>query len=368
MISNNSYYLSSIVLHNFRNHKNFFAEFDPYFNLILGPNGAGKTSILEAISLLSMGKTMRGADLDLLIKKNEAMSQVSAVLHNNLGSLSLGASISYNFDTKSLKKNYILDNNIIKNKDYINYQLHNLWLIPQMDNFFLQDSSVKRKFIDKMVSSLDSDHIIRLIKHDKLIKERNKILSYHTINNKWLDAIDEELVAIGVAIVISRVSFLEKLNEYLSKNIKYPIYLSFQGGLEDLLLEYKFSLKVENLYKAELKQMRTYEKNNVAQFGAHKSKLNAFDVMNSQSVSLSSTGEQKLILVEILIAFIKMMYEYKKIKPILLLDEINIHLDEDNTYYVLDAFHKLGNQVFITAVDDKYFSYSNIKYTPCIIK
>ncbi len=354
----NQYYLKNISLYNFRNHKKFFSDFSSSCNIIIGSNGSGKTSILEAISLLSVGKGLKSAEVNNIIGYGGIESKIHSDLNTSLGLINLGVFLEFDSSSESFKKKYFIDENKVKNKEYLLHSLDCVWMIPQMDNFFLQDSSVKRKFIDKLISVLDKDHLIRLIEYEKLLKERSKVLFMYSHHHKWLDIIEENICSIGVALSVARANFLEQLSEELSDNsiYKYPMKLMFEGMLEDLFKEHKFSLVVEGYYKASLKNSRENDKKtNTTTIGPHKSKLQGHSIKHSRLATMCSSGEQKILLIEMIVSFINLVFKIKKSKPVLLLDEINIHLDQENSDYIVNCFLNLGNQIFITSVDNKYF-------------
>ncbi|MCL2567491.1 MAG: AAA family ATPase [Alphaproteobacteria bacterium] len=353
----NSYFISRLVLNTFRNYQHTDFNFNNRSHIIYGENGAGKTNILEGVSLLSAGRGLRSAAVEEVIKNGCNVSGVEGRITSLLGEYDLNLSIDFAADTQSYKKKYFLDGNQLKNKNLLDYYLSCLWLIPQMDNFFLQDNSLKRKFIDRLIFNFDKSHLTRLNEHDKLIRERNKILSQQGFNSKWLDLIEEKLVEITVPLVVSRLDFLNSLNEFTIKDNKYPLQLTFIGEIEDLLLLHTYSLKVENILKETIKENR---KNDLiigqTSISAHKSKLLCKYIAANSGAENSSTGEQKMMLISIIIAFIKLLKSIKQISPILLLDELNVHLDKNNTEYVIEKIMQFGSQVFITTTNQEIFA------------
>jgi DNA replication and repair protein RecF len=353
------YSIANLALHNFRNHRDCFFEFSNHCNLITGSNGSGKTSILEAISLLSLGRGIKGSDTFEMLTYNQRFGKIATNLDSQIGRVDLSCILEYDSQVQKVKKKYFLDEKALNNRNNKISYINCIWLIPQMDNFFLQDSAVKRKFIDRMISQIDTDYMKRLIDYDKLLKERNKLLANYD-NNKWLSIIEEQLAPLGVSICASRISFVSRLNEYVQENAKYPLQLSFNGKLEELFDNFKYSLIVEKEYLKLLFSSRERDKmTGVCEIGAHRSKLEATSLLYNQKVDNCSTGEQKIMLIIILIAYIKLVFKLENIKPILLLDEINIHLDNHNTNVILKDLFDLGNQIFISAIDD--VSFNNFK-------
>ncbi|MDR2007658.1 MAG: hypothetical protein LBQ34_01635 [Alphaproteobacteria bacterium] len=353
----NSYCIGQFVLNTFRNYQHSEFNFHNRNHIIYGENGMGKTNILEGISMLSAGRGLRSATTEEIIKQGYESSGVLGKITSQLGEYDLNLSVDFSFESNSYKKKYFLDGSPLKNKNLLDYYLSCIWLIPQMDNFFLQDSSSKRKFIDRLIFNFDKSHLTRLNEHDKLIRERNKILSGGSLNGKWLDLIEEKLVEITVPLVVSRLDFIHSLNEFTAVDEKYPLHLSFAGEIEDLLREHTYSLKVENILKESIKENRRNDlimgQSNTS---ANKSKLVCKFITTGQGAENSSTGEQKMMLISIITSFIKLLQNTKQISPILLLDEFNVHLDKNNTEYVINKILQFGSQVFITTTHQEIFT------------
>ncbi|MDR0483869.1 MAG: AAA family ATPase [Alphaproteobacteria bacterium] len=359
----NSYFISSLVLNTFRNYQHNFFDFKNSSHIIYGENGMGKTNILEGISLLSAGRGLRSASIDEVIRNGNNSTGIEGKITSNLGEYNLNLSVDFSLESNSYKKKYFLDGSQIKNKNLLDYYLNCIWLIPQMDNFFLQDNASKRKFIDRLIFNFDKTHLSRLNEHDKLIRERNKLLSSGLVNNKWLDLIEEKLVEITVPLVVSRLDFLNSLNEFTSNDDKYPLHLSFIGEIEDLLAKHVYSLKVENILKETLRENRRNDLvMSQTSTSAHKSKLVCIFKTTNIGAENSSTGEQKMMLISIISSFVKLLQKVKQISPILLLDEINVHLDKNNTEYVVEKVLQFGSQVFITTTHQEIFKDFKAKF------
>ncbi len=224
-----------------------------------------------------------------------------------------------------------------------------------MDNFFLQDNSHKRKFIDKLISTIDNNHISRLNIYTKLIKERLTLL-LNSNNTIWLNKIEQEIASVAVAIVASRIDFLNKLNIILKNTTYYPLSLSFVGEVESLFLQNQKALKVEQDLEKLFFNTRSIDKlYKINSLGAHKSNLNVV-LKDNKDIEQNSVGEQKLMLLHIMDAFFKLTLNLKKMAPILLLDEINVHLDSKNIDYVINNMLSYNCQLFITATSSFYYN------------
>ena len=273
----------------FRNHINREFDFDYKSTIIYGDNGTGKTSIIEAISLLSFTRGLRGSLLEELIHDGSSSSEITGLVKSNLGIAEIKTSLYFNSDSKSYKKKIYIDNNSLKNQIDLDRYISCLWLIPQMDNFFLQDNSAKRKFIDKMVYIAEPSHATHINSYEKLIKERQKALQIGA-TSQWLNLIEEQISQQAVAITASRVTFIDKLNTYLKISTKYPMELILQGTTEDMLKEDTYALKVENRLKEQYAQNRKKDiLTGTTSLGPHKTKMICINYNNNQLADNCST-------------------------------------------------------------------------------
>lgn len=227
-----------------------------------------------------------------------------------------------------------------------------------MDSFFMQDSSVRRKFIDKLIFLLYPNHAKLLNQQEKLLKERLNVLLNYQSNAVWLNSIEEQLVSISVAIVAQRLLFIKQLNPLLQTKTKYALTLDFSGEIEDLFKQHSASLIVEKaLLQKTLQARKNDTKAKQNSYSANKSKLIAQSLHhNNVLCSQCSVGEQKTMVINIINAFIQLLINYKKYPPAILLDEINVHLDKQNIDYIIQDMLKYNIQLFITATSNSYYT------------
>lgn len=351
------YAINSITLKNFRNYHNFSLPISENIIVIHGVNGIGKTSILEGISLFAAGKGLKGEKLETLLQYNTPHAYLSIQTLSHLGIQDLELSIEQNKENSGLRKLYYVAGKQQTSKQLLHNYLDCIWLTPQMDNFFLQDNSHKRKFLDKMIYTLEKTHLTRLNEYDKLIKERNRILTFSPNNSSWLNVLDQQIVECAIPIVASRMAFLNKMNSLLqTETTKYKIELSFNGAIESLFQEHQFAIVVENLFYQQLLANRETDlQSKTTNLGAHKSKLLALSYPSKQPCESMSTGEQKMMLLYIISAFAKLCKVEKNSKPILLLDELHVHLDSNNTHKILQNLMEHGCQIFITTTNPSLY-------------
>lgn len=357
MISSKFCVINNVTLKNFRNYHNFSLPFSKNLIVLHGANGIGKTSVLEGISLFAAGKGLKGEKLETLLQYNQPHAYLSIQTLNQLGIQNLELSIEQNKENNGLRKLYYTSGKQLTSKQLIHNYLDCIWLTPQMDNFFLQDNNHKRKFLDKMIYTLDKSHLSRLNEYDKLIKERNRILTFSPNNSSWLNVLDQQIVEYAIPIVASRMAFLHKMNNILqTETTKYKMELSFNGTIENLFQKHQFAVVVEKLFYQQLLNNRDSDlQSKTTNLGAHKSKLLALSYLNKQPCESMSTGEQKMMLLYIISAFTKLCIMEKNNKPILLLDELHVHLDASNTHKILQTLMEHGCQIFITTTNPSLY-------------
>lgn len=196
------FYLEKLSLKNFRNH----VELDLHVNalpvLIYGDNGSGKTNILEAISLLNQGKGLRKSNLqDFLYQNTENQPNylwgINADIKTPKGKFNIGTGIKDNQSQKSRIAKVNSENFLLSTLDKI---VKILWITPQMCMLFQSGMSSKRRFLDQLASSLDSLHLSRVYKFEALLRNRNKILMDHKIDEAWLDTIEGHISELSLRV------------------------------------------------------------------------------------------------------------------------------------------------------------------------
>ncbi len=370
-----------LTLVNFRNYKYQRLNFEKPFIVFYGENGSGKTNILEAISYLSQGRGLRGAKLSE-IKTYDflAETQSSPVFINNHGWAVSGTlqradeefqigtaveSIVKELDyqkTKEIERRIVQVNNqkLTSQSELGNY-LSIVWVTPQMDRLFQSSSQNRRNFIDRIVCSFDTDHAKRLSSFDNVYRQWLQILKSGTINNNWLLSLEEQMADIGVAIACARKEQIEKLNNFMEKNpddIFPEAFLMLDGTIEKLLDE-KPAIYVEDFYKESLINQRKSILYNSEAVGINKTDIKAIFKKKNIPANLCSTGEQKSMLLSIILAQARSLINYNNIPPIMLLDEIAAHLDDAKKDALLSKVLNLNTQTFLTTTN--MFEFMSIK-------
>jgi len=348
-------------------------EFDNGINIIYGKNGIGKTNILEAISFLSQGRGLRGDNLENIllqktytncIGKNDidynfpnVLWSVFAKIKDNdyFENISVYAAVS---DEGKINKN-IKINNENKKQTFLNNVFNVFWLTPAMDEFFNGSSSVRRKFLDKAVDIIDSEHSKRINKYEFLVRERIKLLTDESgYDEKWVLVLERKIAEIGIAIAVARNEIVDYFNKVFKEYyFHFPsLDININGYFEELVRNKK-ALKCEEQYVKILYENRREDaRTKKTQVGIHRSDIDIFYKDKGMVASLCSTGEQKLMLISLTLAKVIICNMLKKARPILLLDEICSHLDSTKISELFKEIEKLKVQSFLTGTSKGLFN------------
>jgi DNA replication and repair protein RecF len=332
----NHFYLKKLNLTNFRNHSSLSMKTPESAILIYGENGCGKTNILEAISLLSQGKGIRKSKIEeyftqSVFNNNPQKSWgINADIVTPDGNINIGTGLKEN----SQKNSRIVRVNA-ENCSQIELGkiLKISWITPQMCILFQSGMSERRRFLDSLTSSLDTLHIGRVYKYQKLLRQRSNVILQFNSDPTWLNSIENQISELAIAIIASRLELVQALNDLFNEEFQNndlvdtfpPAEIKLKGQIEDLLLK-KSALEVEDYVKAILKKSRF--DNDALVCGPHTTKIEIVNRINNKCVEISSTGEQKLILISIILSHARMLNIRYNMAPILLLDDIVEHLDE----------------------------------------
>ena len=363
--------IRKLTVSNFRNYSAASLEPSKQMVVLLGNNGAGKTNLLEAISMLSPGRGLRQAQLTQLNKtKTDATNEgntieaqrqwaVSVKVESNGFQTTIGTGCETTAaDGKSTKRLVKINGEIVKSQISLNDHLSVSWLTPQMDRLFVEGGSQRRRFIDRLVFAFDAQHSKRVNQYNHALRERKKLLQSWTQDTSWLDAIENSLAEMGVAITVTRQDLIRRLSPIIGKNMGlFPsAIISMEGEVENWL-ENNSALEVEQRFKEELKKSRAdglSESNQTP--GPHRSEFNCLHSSNKMEASFCSTGEQKALLVSIMLSHAILRKKECGSAPILLLDEISAHLDERRRSSLFELLQNLESQIWMTGTESSAFS------------
>ena len=349
-------FIASLKLHNFRCYQQSALE-DLSSGLIVlhGPNGAGKTNVLEAVSLLSPGRGLRGArNIEVQCQRAGDPWAVAASVQTAYGPVQLGTGL----DAATEKRRVRVNGENARGQNALAEHVACVWLTPQMDRLFLDASSHRRKFLDRLIFAFDPGHSGRVSRYENAMRQRSKLLQDGG-EAAWIEGLEAQMAETGCAIAAARLDFVHRLQAACNTSATelFPLaHLQAVGTIEELL-EKSSALEAEEMFSYQLSQSRDQDAvRGGAATGPHKSDLAVRYAAKNMPADQCSTGEQKALLIGIIKAHAKLIAAERGAPPILLLDEVAAHLDETRRAALYNLLIALGGQVWLTGTDANLFT------------
>ena len=364
--------IARLVLKDFRCYREAAIETDGRPVVLTGPNGAGKTNLLEAISFLAPGRGLRRARLAEVERRPAAPEAgpepgpwaVAARLkdrHGETVELGTGRDGAAGETERRLIK---LDGQFQRGQSALAEHVQLVWLTPQMDRLFLDGAGERRRFLDRMVYGFDPEHAARLNAYDHALRERARLLQGDlpampagTGRDAWLAGLEEQMAGLGVAIAAARRELLRRLMATEAEQAAFPAAdLALTGELDRALDEGRPALEAEDWLRARLAGSRRLDaETGGAELGPQKSDLAVAHRGRGRPARDCSTGEQKALLIALVIAFARALAAERGAAPLLLLDEVAAHLDETRRQALFAELLALGAQAWLTGTDAGLF-------------
>lgn len=329
--------------------------------VLTGPNGAGKTNILEAVSLLTPGKGLRRADLLEMKSRSAGPEEGWAIAAEIETAQGMTARLGTGLAPDSKRRVVRINGKDAKNQDELSALISAVWLTPQMDRLFLEGSSSRRKFLDRLVFAFDTAHAGRLNRYDRNLRERMALLQGEAkADPRWLDQLEESLAMDAVAIAAARQAMIERLMQQVdvlqAQQSLFPSpQISVAGWTEEQVI-HRPALGVEDELKIRFKNARSADQAaGKSHEGIHRSDFHVLDRAKNMPADQCSTGEQKGLLISIVLAHALMMKAEKGFTPLLLLDEVAAHLDDDRRAQLFGHLLSFEGQVWLTGTEASVF-------------
>jgi DNA replication and repair protein RecF len=349
-----------LTLTNFRNYHAAAIAIEHHTIVLVGPNGAGKTNILEAVSFLTPGRGLRHATLeDVAFSEGDGTWAVAAEVEGALGVVTLGTGIDLaSVETKLTSRRSRIDREPVPSASAFSDHLGVLWLVPAMDGLFTGPASDRRRFLDRLVLAIDAEHGARVSALERALRSRNRLLGEPRPDEHWLDAIEHETAELAVAVAAARSQMVELLSDALAArdDPTFPsAQIALDGWMEALVRTYP-AIEIEDRYRTVLRENRERDRAAGRTLdGAHVTDIKVTYVAKAVAARDASTGEQKALLIGLVLANAELVARLTGFAPVLLLDEVVAHLDPDRRAALFDALERLGSQVWMSGADPATF-------------
>ncbi|NWG24852.1 MAG: DNA replication/repair protein RecF [Pseudorhodoplanes sp.] len=349
-----------LTLSNFRSYRAAKLDCGGASVVLVGPNGAGKTNLIEAVSFLMPGRGLRRATLEeVAFYEGDGSWAVSAEIEGALGLATLGTGVEPPFSgeiTRSRKCR--IDREPVPSAAAFADHLRVIWLVPAMDGMFVGPASERRQFLDRLVSAVDAEHRSRVSALERSLRARNRLLEDRNADSHWLDAVEHETAELAVAVAALRAETVQRLQGVLSagKDNAFPFAeIALDGWMEKLLAGAPAG-DIEDRYRAVLRENRARDAAAGRTLdGPHLTDLSVIYGPKGIPAADASTGEQKALLIGLVLAHARLLSGMVGHAPVLLLDEVVAHLDPARRRALFDALAGIGCQVFMTGADPAAF-------------
>jgi DNA replication and repair protein RecF len=330
--------------------------------VLVGPNGAGKTNLIEAISFLAPGRGLRRATLeDVAFSEGDGGWAVSANVEGVLGLVTLGTGIeSPTTEDGTLTRRFRIDREPASSAAAFADHLRIVWLVPAMDGLFNGPATDRRRFLDRLVLAIDPEHGSRVSALERALRSRNRLLEDPNADLHWLDAIERETAELAVAVAALRVETVDRLQAVLDSRrdsaSAFPAAeIALDGWLEKLVPNYP-AVAIEDRYRQVLRDNRARDAAAGRTLdGPHLSDLAVAFAAKSIPAAEASTGEQKALLIGLVLAHAGLLAEMSGFAPVLLLDEVIAHLDPSRRAALYAELDEVGAQAWLTGADAAAF-------------
>ena len=346
-----------LMLRDFRSYESLDIRLKARLLALTGENGAGKTNLLEALSMFSPGRGLRRAENeDCARHGGPGGFAVSIELETDAHLVQLG----HGYEPGEGRR-FRVDRLPVSSARAFADRLQVVWLTPAMDALFAGPAGDRRRFIDRLTLGVDPEHGARVSKFEQALRGRNRLLEDGGSDPRWLAAAEQEIAALGVAVASARLETTQRLQALIDSTraeaSAFPhAVIALQGELEAMLME-RPAIAVEERYREMLAQSRRRDAAaGRALAGPQTSDLLARHGPKDAPARDCSTGEQKALLVGLVLAQARLLANLRGAAPLVLLDEIAAHFDAKRREALYDELERLGSQVFMSGADPALFA------------
>ena len=352
--------VTRLALGNFRCHRSLRLVLGPESVVLVGVNGSGKTSVLEALSLLTPGRGLRRARLtEMLRRGGEAASawSVGARLRTPSGPTDVVTGFTAEGAVGRDRRQVSIDGRAARGRAALARAVSVIWLTPEMDRLFAGGPSGRRRFLDRLVWGVDPAHASRVSAYERAMQQRSALLRQEQADPAWLGALEETMATHGIAVAAARRQTTAQLTDLArAASDGFPAAsIGTRGSLEDWLDEGP-ALAAEELMRAALAGSRRIDAaTGGAAFGPHLSDMVVVHGESGRPAPECSAGEQKMLLIAIVLAGARLQKRERGTSPLMLLDDVVAHLDARHRHAVFAAVGDLDAQAWYTGTDRESF-------------
>ncbi|MGE0151954.1 MAG: DNA replication/repair protein RecF [Reyranellaceae bacterium] len=355
----------SLRLTGFRSYAGLRLESGPGCVVLSGPNGAGKTNLLEALSLLAPGRGLRRARLEEMARRlpgqdpgeaAQAGWAIAARLDTAQGELAIGTGLEAG--AASTRRAVRIDGIAASSQLALGQHVAAVWLTPQLDRLFAEGAGGRRRFLDRMVTGFDPDHAGRAAAYDNALRQRARLLGEGRADAAWLAALEDTMARHGVAVAIARQEIVARLDQASRLGVgPFPRgALALKGEIDAWVAQMAAIDAEEKLRAALAGSRRADAESGGAAIGPHRSDLGVTHLDRGRPAAECSTGEQKALLVALVLAHARLAAIARGAPPLLLLDEIAAHLDRGRLAALFAELLALGAQAWMSGTDAETFA------------
>lgn len=338
--------ITALTLSHFRNHRAARLAFDGRPVALIGPNGAGKTNILEAISLLSPGRGLRRSAAEELARRPEVLGwKMSASVRG------LGADHEIETHAEAGEARVLRIDGKAAPQAMLGRILRILWLVPAMDRLWIEAAEGRRRFLDRMTLSFLPDHAEAVLAYEKAMRDRNRLLKDQVGDARWYGALEAQMAESGAVIMANRSQALARLvAAQQGAETAFP-----RAGLAITATDGAEHVAAEDLASAFIEHRRRDMTAGRTLIGPHRADLAAVYEAKGAAAGQCSTGEQKALLISLILANARALAADLGRAPVLLLDEVAAHLDAPRRAALYDELCALGAQAIMTGTEASLF-------------
>ena len=343
-MNENASFVSSLALSHFRSHRRVNLAFDGRPVAIFGPNGAGKTNLIEAVSLLSPGRGLRRAGADEIIRRPEALGwKVTA--HITGGGPDHEVVLSAAPEQPRLTQ---IDGKTAA-QTALARLLRIVWLVPAQDRLWIEGADGRRRFLDRIALSFFPEHAEAVLSYEKAMRERNRLLKDGVQDARWYDALEQQMADAGARLTAHRHDAIARIMSAQQDAATAFPAAALSLEMADLTTPADFATALSESRPRDMAAGRSL-------VGPHRADLSAIYSEKAMPAAQCSTGEQKALLISLVLANARALKAETGSAPLVLLDEVAAHLDAGRRAALFDEICQLDAQAFMTGTGPELFT------------